>query len=642
MDVCTRFDPNSIVCVRCVSTHELIEFENDMQKFMETGKDIALICYDIRSLRKINHAYGRKAGDAVLAAVAEYVSEITGGTVYRIDGDLYCAVLRHCKQEQALELAYEIERRFTKPWRLTPDCRDTSLYVNVVLAVIEVNAKTFDCPYPDLFEQALENSRKLKTVTLFDTESEQVSQEHIRLQMDLRSCILEDMNGFDINFQPIADPLSGTWEGLEALCRWQRPGHGWVSPYTFIKEAEEMGYIHNIGAWMLERAMETCMDLGLHRLDSFFISVNVSPLQVIRHDFAQSVIDIIERRQYPYGKLLLEITESSEFSINEHTRSTIDRLRGLGVRFALDDFGTGYSSFSSLKNMPIDYLKTEHEFIRNIEHDSYLQYFFFMLSEVARNSGMKLIAEGVETKEQLDCVVRNGADLIQGYYFGKPMDSKGLAADIRHFYESSPDLQYLPMDYMDFQKWSNSKVAYSITPALFSLLSRCMDTLLHSTAPDEAVNEILREVGEHFKVNRAFVFLSEDSIFFSNRYEWCADNVESQMAFFQDVDSASDGFYDILTHNSVYIMTNKTQLPQNLSERLQLSGHEDTVESLVIVPLSRDDHVIGYEGFDDSVSRQWTPEEMILLHNLCLLVLIVLNHQRASDQYGDIRAIGNW
>lgn len=626
MDICTRFDPASVICERCKSTHELIRFEGDMKKFEAGGDDIALICYDIMALRKINHAYGRKTGDAILAAVSSYVAEITSGTVYRIDGDLYCAVIRLCGQERALDLARSIEKRFDQPWRLNIDGHESVLFANIVLSVIEITSSIFNGLYPDLFERALENSRRLKTVTLFDSESEQISQEHTRLQMDLKSCILQDMAGFDVNFQPIADPLSGTWKSLESLCRWTRPGYGPISPFTFIKEAEEMGYIHNIGAWILDSAVRTCKDLGLHRLDSFFVSVNISALQIIRHDFAQTVLDILERHDYPCNKLLLEITESNEFIINDDTRATIDALRSHGVLFALDDFGTGYSSFNSLKNMPIDYLKSEREFIRNIEHDTYLQYFLFVLSEVAHSQGMKLIAEGIETKDQLDCVVRNGADLIQGYYFGKPLDRAQLEANAHHFYQPSAELQYLPKDYVDFHQWLNSKAAYSITPALFGLLSRCMDILLQKSSLDESVNKVLEVVGEHFKVDHAFVFLSRgDTTIFDNRYEWCAEGVESQMDFLQGIDGAEDGFYDILVKNKVYITTSEAQVIDNLKERLDIAGQEGAVQSMVVVPLNRDEQVIGFVGFDDSRPRHWTPEEVILLHNLCLLVLIVLN-----------------
>ncbi|MDL2288692.1 EAL domain-containing protein [Oscillospiraceae bacterium OttesenSCG-928-F05] len=608
-----------------------------MERIRASGKNVTLICYDIVSLRKINHAYGRDTGDALLEAVARYMTEATLGTVYRIEGDLYCVVLSPRKQSRALRLARKIEKRFDLPWELKTADQLSVLFINIVLSVVETEPCMDKEQYADLFERALEYSRKVGAVTVYDRDAERVTQEHLRLQMDLKYCIFRGMMGFDLFFQPIADPVSGKWRGVETLCRWNRPGHGNVPPAIFIKEAEEMGYIHNVGAWVLETAVKTCKELRLDCLDSFFVSVNISALQILRHDFATFVMSVLARYDFPCGNLLLEITESNEFYINDDTRGTIDALRRRGVRFALDDFGTGYSGFNSLKNMPADYLKTEREFIMDIEQDSHLQYFFYVMAEVAHSNGMKLIAEGVETKEQLDTVVRNGADLIQGYYFGRPLSRDALRAGLHYFEEPSEKMRYVPMNYMDFPHWLDSKEAYSITPALFSLLSHCMNVMLNANSPAMSLNTILGMIGNHFSVKRAYVFLSRGGAIFDNRYEWCADGVESQMSLLQGVDGAADGFYDVLVKNKVFMTTTEAQLPENLKHRLEAGDQGKSIQSLVVMPLVRKDDVIGFVGFDDDRPREWTPEEMILLHNLCLLVLIALNSEvppTETDQDG--------
>ncbi|MDL2234288.1 EAL domain-containing protein, partial [Ruminococcaceae bacterium OttesenSCG-928-L11] len=335
-------------------------------------------------------------------------------------------------------------------------------------------------------------------------------------------------------------------------------------------------------------------------------------------------LSILERHGFPCRNVLLEITESTEFTFNEVTIPALSKLREKGIQFALDDFGSGYSGFSNLKNLPVDMLKTEREFIDNIENDSYLQYFYYIMAETAHANGMQLIAEGVETCEQLRSVVKNGADLIQGYLFGRPMDYASLQKQLVNFAEPLPEFQGWQSSMADFQHWLNGHEAYKITPSLFRLQSKCIRVILDEPNLDVAVNAILEIVGTYFKVNRVYVFLRDEGTIFSNRYEWCADGIESQIALFQGIDGSRDGFYDVLLAHEVVIAGRAGQLPVGLQDRLREGQQPEAVQSIVVTPMKQKDEIIGFVGFDDDVDRDWTPEELLILHNLCLLCLIIL------------------
>lgn len=585
---------------------------------------ISFLCYDIHSLRKVNRAYGRRAGDALLAAVAEWTFDCPASLLYRIEGDQFCLVFRDVDIDTVQRVAAAMESRFGRVWKLAVDGRTFDIFVQASIALLE----NPDCGYGeellDLLAQALDISKKERQITLFTAESDKLTREHVRLQMELKNCILSDMMGFHLVYQPFADPVTGTWQGLEALCRWEDSLVGPVPPGLFIEEAEEMGLIVQLGEWVLNKALETCKALHLDEIDHFFISVNVSALQINRHNYAHSVMKALEKHRYPADKLALEITESTQFTFNDTTIAAIETLRKNGVMLALDDFGRGYSGFSNLISLPVDILKTDREFIENIENDTYLQYFYYIMSETAHASGMRLIAEGVETMAQLQSVVKNGADLIQGYLFGRPMDCRAIDRLRANFTLPLPKFKGWITGMADFKHWMHSRNAYKITPSLFGLQNKCIGILLDEPDIDNAIDSIMDTVGQHFHVNRVYAFLRDEGQIFSNRYEWCAAGAEAQKQLFQRVDASMDSFYDMLCENEVMVASNISQLPPDLLERLKAGGQPYSVQSMVVMPMKQRGEVFGFVGFDDHVDRDWMPEELIILHNLCLLCLIKL------------------
>lgn len=313
-------------------------------------------------------------------------------------------------------------------------------YSSCLLSVIPLANLTTCNDLYSLIEQTLRMAARTRDVLVYDEEKGRRAQADLELAMALQHAIRHDMHGFSLRYQPIVSLKAGAWRGLEALCRWTRPDTGdRVPPDVFIPKVEQLGLISTLGDWVLRTAVTQCHELSLHTIDEFFLSVNVSPLQLLDPAYAERVLDMLRQADYPPTHLSLEVTESADLQLRHFAAEMLDTLCASGIRLALDDFGTGYSSFNRLKNMPVQFLKTEREFVADIERDQHLQYFFSIMAEIAHVNEMTLIAEGVETSAQLSLIRENGADYVQGYVFARPMTRDALSGRLDCFADGMLD-----------------------------------------------------------------------------------------------------------------------------------------------------------------------------------------------------------
>ena len=407
--------------------------------------DPFLICFHISSMQNFNNVYGRETGHELLKTIASWIgrSDGIGGTLYCTEGYGFCLLLSDSNEEEARLKTREIRERFEEPWLLNVHGQEISYFCTLTISLICFNENIGQLDILNLIDRTLLLSQQNKDLLIYDEKMDRETKEQIRFEVDFKNSVKTSMEGFEVHYQPIVDLGTGTWKGLEALCRWTCPERGAVSPGLFIPRAEKLGLISVIGEWVLETAVSHCKNCKLDEQEGFFLSVNISSIQIMADDFADRVIEMLQQYDFPGEKLNLEITESSEIVFNSFTTSVIDKLRNYGIKMALDDFGTGYSSFSNLKNLPVNFLKTEQSFIKGIEQDAYSQYFYYIMSEIAHASGMTLIAEGIETREQLEIIKSNGADYIQGYYFSKPLTASDLENSLDKF--TLPD-RSLPLE----------------------------------------------------------------------------------------------------------------------------------------------------------------------------------------------------
>jgi EAL domain-containing protein (putative c-di-GMP-specific phosphodiesterase class I) len=243
--------------------------------------------------------------------------------------------------------------------------------------------------------------------------------ERFNLEGQLRHAL--ERKQFEVYYQPQVSLLTGEIIGAEALIRWNHPKLGLVSPAKFIPLAEDTGLIVQIGEWVLRKAAQQVVlwQKAGHAIQ--WISVNVSGVQIMRSNFADTVYGILMETDCDPHMLELEITESTVMQNTEHVIDTFNRIKQLGLRLAIDDFGTGYSSLSHLKRLPLDKIKIDQSFVRDLPEDLDDAAIANAIYAMARSLGFSVIAEGVETNAQADFLSAMGCEEAQGYLYSKPV-----------------------------------------------------------------------------------------------------------------------------------------------------------------------------------------------------------------------------
>jgi len=256
-------------------------------------------------------------------------------------------------------------------------------------------------------------------VVFYDPSMQEAVKRRLLLENDLRQSIHNEH--FELHYQPQMDRDART-VGVEALVRWNHPSRGILGPLEFIDVAEETGLILELGRWIMNDA---CRFISGTDLDH--VSVNISPLQFRHPDFIDQVMEILERTGASPDKLMLEITERIVIGDVNDAVQRMNTLKARGIRFAIDDFGTGYSSLAYLKRLPLNQLKINNAFIRDIESKASDTLLVETIISMAQHLGLEVVAEGVETQTQRDFLHARGCDLIQGYYYSKPIREQELS-----------------------------------------------------------------------------------------------------------------------------------------------------------------------------------------------------------------------
>lgn len=391
-----------------------------------SGKYGALMFLDMDNFKTINDTQGHDIGDLLLKEVASrlirHVRE--GDTVARLGGDEFVVAIEslsaiaHEAGAQAEIIAEKIRHELSQPYLLNDIEHHSSPSIGVSLFRGHQNSLDEVLKQADLaMYQAKAGGRNM--VCFFDPEMQAEMENRARLEKDLRASIR--LQQFQLYYQMQVDE-SGRIIGAEALIRWKHPQRGMVSPAQFIPLAEEIGMIIPIGDWVIEQA---CTQLKSWEMDPVMrtiqVSVNVSPRQLSQPYFVEQVKDAIEKTGINASRLKLELTESLIMNDVEDAIEKMQELREIGINFAMDDFGTGYSSLSYLKRLPLEQLKIDQSFVRDITHDKNSRVMVRTIINIASNFGLNIVAEGVETDDQLAFLRQYGCTIFQGYLFGKPV-----------------------------------------------------------------------------------------------------------------------------------------------------------------------------------------------------------------------------
>lgn len=607
---------------------DLRQLQKDMQDIVQTGEPVIFLCYDVASFQPIVKNYGRDTANNLLRLVANWMMHFPRCILYSAGEGLFCLVLRYYSLEEAKIVAQQIFERFNAPWDIAHEKGTIELRADIAISVVDPKGKGFPPNLQEFIRQTIsEDVKSSDGAAQYNVEIDRLSREHLRMQLHLKNCILQNMRGFRVYYQPVVDPISGLWRGVEALARWNSPAFGAMAPVAFIPELENLKLTRTLGEWIIRTAMQDCKALELDTIEGFILFINVSSQQIRGFGFLDFLGEILEELRFPVSKLVLEITDDETFFQNDANRGLMKRLGLLGVNFALNLDNIVRRSFPDFGSMPVRYIKAKRVGLENIENDHYKQYVYYVLSESVHTHDCFLVAEGVEKTEQLHCLMKNGTDFVQGYLFAQPMGADELSARMGNFYAPPKSFRDAKLDITNFKQWIHGQEAYLISPALFGLLSRCMEIMLEETDMHAGFGRVLEVVGRHFLVQRAFVFTQIEGTIFSNTHEWCAEGAPSHRALFQNMDISDGDFLQMLRDQGVVMATDFSALPSGLQRVVEAEGLETSISSLVALPLLRFGDVVGFVGFDDRRVREWNPEEMILLNSLSMLLLAAMDRQ---------------
>jgi diguanylate cyclase len=401
------------------------------------GHLFAVLLLDLDRFKQINDSLGHGAGDQLLEEVGRRLSGAVRevDTVARIGGDEFLLLIADTRDQSDLAtVAAKIGKSLAEPFRVGSAELHTSASIGI--SVYPADGTTGD----DLVLRADEamyfakqsgrNSHQFfnRTMSVF-------SQDRLDLENDLRRAL--PMNQFEVHYQPKSDVASGRVNSVEALLRWRHPTRGLVSPVEFIPLAEENGLILSIGEWVLREACRQARGWQRMGLPFLRVAVNVSPVQFRQSNFLQAVhtalLDFDLEPQY----LEIELTETTVMDNAESSIRILEELSRMGVVVSIDDFGTGYSSMSYLRRFPIDKLKIDRSFISDLTTNSADSSIVQAIISLAHSLRLKVVAEGVETAEQLERLRELGCDQYQGFFRSAAVPAAEIEESIRSSIEDA-------------------------------------------------------------------------------------------------------------------------------------------------------------------------------------------------------------
>ena len=411
------------------------------------GLLVAVLFIDLDRFKQVNDSLGHTAGDRLLAAVARRFGEAVrredligrpgdgddGFSVSRLGGDEFTVVLSVEEREHAAAVARRLQQMLREPFRV--DYHEVFLAASIGIAMFPddgEDAETLTRNADTAMYHAKESGRGIH---LFYSDSMNVSGlRKLELEASLRRSLEE--GGLRVNFQAQIDAASGHVSGCEALLRWDPPDSEPVAPAEFIPIAEETGLIVPLGEWVLRescRLVRSWEDAGLEPIP---LSVNVSARQFRTNAFPELIESVLAETGLAPERLEIEITESVFLVDGEAVTQLFQRVQDLGVKIALDDFGTGYSALNYLRRFPIDRVKIDQSFVRELTSEGPTRALIEAIISMAHSLGMTVIAEGVELPEQAEILRESGCDGLQGYLFGRPMPPEEFERLLRRCGES--------------------------------------------------------------------------------------------------------------------------------------------------------------------------------------------------------------
>jgi diguanylate cyclase (GGDEF)-like protein/PAS domain S-box-containing protein len=392
-------------------------------------RSVALLFLDIDGFKQINDSLGHDVGDRLLQSVAQRLSDCTRScdVVSRLGGDEFVIILWDCGVSETTIVAEKIiASGFTT--------EDSNVRVNISIGISIYPDDGHD--YLVLLKNAdiaMYHAKKSggKNFQFFTPQLNEIAHERFAVEVELRRAL--EQNEFVLHYQPKVDLRTGRFSGMETLIRWQHPERGLIQPGSFIDIAEESGLLTPISKWTIRTVCRQIQQWRQQGIGTVPVAINLSPSFFQHRDCEETIERSLAETGTPPECLELELTEATIMSDPQTVLGTMAAMKALGLQLSIDDFGTGYSSLSYLKKLPVDKLKIDQSFIRNIASDPDNAAVVRAVISIGRSMQLRVIAEGVENASQLAWLQEEGCEEAQGYYFSRPLPTKGMTSLLKQW-----------------------------------------------------------------------------------------------------------------------------------------------------------------------------------------------------------------
>lgn len=409
-------------------------FLDSLEEAFQEQEDqhLSILFIDLDNFKQINDSLGHEVGDRLLQQVSKRIVDCLDPEAFpaRMGGDEFTVLLRGYRTKECVgEVCSRIVESLHEPILIDHQALYITASIGISMAPSDGNTVKALLKNADMAMYLSKQQGKNK-YSFFTPEMNETLQKKLHIQLALRSA-LQHPEQFSLLYQPQYCLKTKRIKGVEALLRWSHPTLGAVSPAEFIPIAEESGLIEFLGNWVLLEACNQFREWVRQGMDPVRMSVNLSARQFKKDKLAEQIRSIMKQTDMDPQYLTVEITESAYMEDMKHTKQTLKQLREYGIQAAIDDFGTGYSSLSYLKDLPIDHLKIDASFVREIQEQGAGMAIVKSIIDLAHNLGLQVVAEGVETQEEHDWLDSAGCHEIQGYYFSKPLKPDGIVQLLR-------------------------------------------------------------------------------------------------------------------------------------------------------------------------------------------------------------------
>ncbi len=406
--------------------------EKQFQYAKDNNKKSAFIYLDIDNFKHINDTMGHSTGDKLIVHIANILLEQIKAphSVARLGGDEFAIILADIENAENITSKLEdLHESIRKPW--TFEGKDFHVSLSIGVAIYPEHGTDLETLMQNADTAMFhikENGKDGYSFFNFNM------REKALYYIQMKNQLINAMNNqeFQLYYQPQINLLTGEIVGVEALIRWMPPGKDCIPPIEFIPFAEKTGYICHIDEWVIKSACCQKREWKKLGFPNLIMSINLSGVKLMQDGLVLFMQKVLEDNNLDGSNIVIEITETAVMNDLDKAIEVLVEFKKLGITIALDDFGTGYSSLTYLQKLPIDILKIDREFVRNIINTDDESYIFKSIVELAHNMGLEVLAEGVETKEQEGFILKNSCDVGQGYYFSKPITSMEIERLIKN------------------------------------------------------------------------------------------------------------------------------------------------------------------------------------------------------------------